>query len=368
MFHRKPLEFAIPALFLLAAAAQAPAQAPENSVNADAPILGDTIIKSTVTNIVAPVLVTDRSGNIIDGLQPHQFHLFDNNKEQNIQVDVAFQPISVVLLVEAAARVEAILPQVKKLGTLMPLVVGDHGEAAVLKFDSRLVVMQDFTDDADKVKSAIDKINAGNSSSRMIDAVDRAVFMLNKRPKDNRKIILLVSETRDVASEGRLRESLIDAQLSNVVVYTIDITQLAVRLTEKPQAPRPNSIDVTAQPTIMGNPPTPTSDAQNYGIQNQVQFAPLLQEIYKDTKRIFVDSPSEVFAKGTGGAEFSFVKQKALEDAVQRISQEIRSQYLIAYDPNNKDETGFHAISVTVDNPRYVAKTRPGYWLGGGKQ
>ena len=70
----------------------------------------------------------------------------------------------------------------------------------------------------------------------MIDAVDQAVCMLRKRPPNNRKIILLVSETRDVASEGRVRETLIDAQLSNVLVYTVDITQLAVRLTEKPTA------------------------------------------------------------------------------------------------------------------------------------
>ena len=72
-----------------------------------------------------------------------------------------------------------------------------------------------------------------------------------------------------------------------------------------------------------------------------MQFAPLLQEIYKDTKRIFVDSPSEVFAKGTGGAEFSFVKQKGLEDAVQRISQEIRSQYLITYNPTIRMSPAF---------------------------
>ena len=227
--------------------------------------------------------------------------------------------------------------------------------------------MQDFTTDSDKLKAGIDKITAGNSSSRMIDAVERAVYMLRARPKDNRKIILLVSETRDVASEGRLRESLITAQLNNVVVYTVDITQLAVRLTEKPMPPRPNPIDVTAQQGVAGNPPTPTTAAQNYG-PAQAQFVPLLQEIYRDTKRIFVDSPSEVFAKGTGGAEFSFLKQKGLEEAIQRISQEIRSQYLITYNPTNKDDTGFHAISVTVDNPRYIAKTRPGYWLGGGKQ
>ena len=290
-------------------------------------------------------------------------------KEQNIQVDVAFEPISLVVAIEASARVDGpILTQIKHLGTLLPLVVGDHGEAAVVAFDSRMRVMQDFTSDSDKLKVAIDRINAGNSSSRMIDVVDRAVYMLRNRAQDNRKIILLVSETRDQASEGRVRESLIDAQLSNVVVYTVDISQLAVRLTEKPTPPRPDPIDVTARPPLAGQPSTPTTAAQNYGVQNEVQFMPMLQEIYRDTKRIFIDSPSEVFAKGTGGAEFSFVKQKGLEDAIQRISQEIRSQYLLTYNPNNKDEPGFHAISVSVENSRYMAKTRPGYWLGGGKQ
>jgi VWFA-related protein len=362
----KPLQVAIPVLFLMAVAAQAPAQAPATQ-NPDAPDLGEVISRVNVNNIVAPVLVTDRAGNIIDGLQPSQFHLFDNNKDQNIQVDVSFQPVSVVVAIEASARVDAILSQIRHLGTLLPLVVGDHGEAAVLAFDSRLRVMQDFTNDPDKVKVAIDKINAGNSSSRMIDAVDRAVFMLRKRPPNNRKIVLLVSETRDQASEGKVREALIDAQLSNVFIYTVDITQFAVRLTEKPTPPRPDPIDVTSRPGVLGNPSTPTTAAQAYGVQNEAQFAPLLQEIYRDAKRIFVDSPSEVFAKGTGGNEFSFVKQRGLEDAVQRIGQEIRSQYLISYRPNNENEPGFHAISVTLDNPKYIAKTRPGYWLGGGK-
>jgi VWFA-related protein len=371
MFQMKPLQIALPVLLLMALTSHAPAQsqnATPQPANNDAAEL-DKPLSVSVTNIVAPVLVTDRAGNIIDGLQPHQFHLFDNRKEQNIQVDVAFEPISLVVAIEASERVDGpILSQIKHLGTLLPLVVGDHGEAAVMAFDSRLRVLQDFTSDPDKVKVAIDKINAGNSSSRMIDAVDESVRMLKKRPGDNRKIILLVSETRDVASEGRVRESLIDAQLQNVIVYPVNITQLMVRLAGKPSTPRPSAIDVTAQPTVGGNPPTPTSDANNYGIQNEVQFMPLLQEIYKDAKRIFIDSPTEVFAKGTGGEEFSFIKEKGLEEAVQRISQEIRSQYLVSYNPNNKGEPGFHAIAVTVENPSYVTKTRPGYWLGGGKQ
>lgn len=352
--------------FTVLLCAAASAQAPPGT-STEVPEVGEGIIRTTVTNIVAPTLVTDRAGNIIDGLQPAQFHLFDNKKEQNIQVDVTFEPISVVLAIEKSARVDAILPQIKHLGSLMPLVVGDHGEAAVVAFDSRIVLLQDFTTDPDKVKAAIDKIVAGNSSSRMIDTVDRAVYMLRKRPANNRKIILLVSETRDVASEGTVRESLIDAQLSNILIYTVDITQLAARLTQKPTPPPPDPIDITARPMNLGIPATPTTVQQNYGVQNQVQFAPLLKEIYTDTKRIFVDSPSEVFAKGTGGNEFFFVKQRGLEDAIERVSQEIRSQYLVSYHPNNGDEPGFHEIAVTIDRSQYIARTRPGYWLGGGK-
>jgi VWFA-related protein len=179
---------------------------------------------------------------------------------------------------------------------------------------------------------------------------------------------LLVSETRDQGSEGKVRESLIDAQLSNVLIYTVNITQLAVRLTEKPQPPRPDPIDITARPSVLGNPSTPTTVTQSYSPASQAQFVPVLQEIYKDVKGIFVDNPSEVFSKGTGGDEFAFVKQRGLEDAVQRISQEIRSQYLISYKPNNAGEPGFHQLAVRVENPAYIAKTRPGYWIGGGKQ
>ena len=176
--------FALPVIALIGLSAFAQtafAQTPPPA-SPDAPELGDAIIKSTTTNIIAPTLVTDRSGNIVDGLQPAQFHLFDNGKEQNIQVDVTFEPISVVVAIEASSRVDGLMSQLHHLGTLMPLVAGDHGEVAVIAFDSRMPVLQDFTNDPDKVKAAIDKINAGNSSSRMIDTVDEAVFMLRKRP------------------------------------------------------------------------------------------------------------------------------------------------------------------------------------------
>ena len=93
---------------------------------------------TSVDVVAAPVLVYDRDGNYVSGLLPHQFHLFDNGKEQNIQVDVTFVPISLVICIQANAHVEGVLPQIKKIGNLIePLLIGDQGEAAVIAYDSR---------------------------------------------------------------------------------------------------------------------------------------------------------------------------------------------------------------------------------------
>src|ERR1035437_1567652 len=67
-----------------------------------------TIFRGGVEVVQAPVLVFDRDGNYVDGLQPFQFHLFDNGKEQNINVGVTYQPISLVICLQANAHVEGI--------------------------------------------------------------------------------------------------------------------------------------------------------------------------------------------------------------------------------------------------------------------
>src|SRR5947207_14556627 len=73
----------------------------------------------TATNIVVPLTVHDRDGNIVNGLQPRQFHLTDNGKDQNIAVDVTYDPISLVIEIQSNAEVEAILPEVKIMHPLV---------------------------------------------------------------------------------------------------------------------------------------------------------------------------------------------------------------------------------------------------------
>jgi hypothetical protein len=87
-------------------------------------------------------------------------------------------------------------------------------------------------------------------------------------------------------------------------------------------------------------------------------------ELFRDVKAIFKDNPVELLTKGTGGSEHGFYRQKGLETAISRIGEELHSQYVLSYNPNNKDEGGFHVITVQVaGRPDVQTRVRPGYWL-----
>jgi len=91
---------------------------------------------------------------------------------------------------------------------------------------------------------------------------------------------------------------------------------------------------------------------------------PLLVEIFKDVKAVFVDNPAEKMTKATGGQEFSFFKQRGLEEAISKVGSELHSQYVVTYSPNNKEEGGWHDIKVTLPGrPEVKTRYRPGYWM-----
>ncbi len=348
-------------LALFVGAGQIPAQEPAADASAD-------IRFKTTTHVVeAPVTVIHKRGgeSYVEGLQPQDFKLFDNGKEQEIHVDVTFQPISVLIAIQASDQIEGILPKINKIGSLIqPVLIGEQGEAAVLAFDHRFRVMQDFTSDATKIETAIKNIKPGSQTSRLNDAVIESARMLRSRPPSRRRILLLISEVRDKGSEGRVREALLDIQVDNISVYTVDISRMMAGLTSRGPDPRPDTLPPAMTPLPGGQPATPNTIAQATGGQgNSMQFLPILVEIFKDTKAIFVDNPAEVYAKGSGGTQFSFAKQRGLEDAIQKIGLEIHSQYILTYHPNNLQEGGFHEIQVVVNHPDVTVRTRPGYWM-----
>jgi len=322
--------------------------------------------RTGVQVVVAPTVVLDGEGKFVNGLERQDFILLDNGKPQDIRVDVTFIPISLVVAVQANSAVEVVLPKVQKLGTMLHyLVAGEQGEVAVLAFDHRVQLLQDFTSDTEKIQEALKKLKPGGQNSAMVDAVLYGIRMLRRRPENRRRVLLLISETRDRGSEARKRDVLEAAQFANVAVYSLNINRLITTLTAKAPPPRPDPYPPGARPLPAGVPTTPHTAAQVSGnATNSGNFIPVFVEIFKAVRDIFVDNPVEVFTKWTGGTEHPFITQADLERAVRRIGEELHSQYIISYTPNNREEGGFHEIQVLIRGRNdFKVITRPGYWM-----
>jgi VWFA-related protein len=327
---------------------------------------GAQTFRTGIKVVVAPTLVMGHDGNYIDGLQSRDFELTDNDKPQDIKVDVTYVPISLVVAIQANATVEPVLPRIRKIGPLFQgLVTGNQGEVAVLAFDHRIQTLQDFTSDGTKIEQAMEKLpRTGSSTSRLTDTVVRAVRMLRTRPESRRRILLLISEARDYGSEAKVREALTDLQFANVTVYSVNVNRFANAMQTKEGPVRLDTMPAGARPLPAGVPPTPDNARQLYGNPtNSGNFVPVFTEIFRAAKSIFVANPVEVYTRFTGGDERAFVSQRDLEHAISEIGDELHSQYLISYVPNNQNEGGFHNIKVTVNRPGAKVRTRPGYWI-----
>jgi VWFA-related protein len=315
--------------------------------------------------VIAPVTVRDAKGNIVSGLTPLDFELYDNGKLQKITEDSASHPISMAVAVQSSANMEKLLPGIRKIGSLFSqLVLGETGEIAVLSFDHRVQTMTEFTSDPDKISDAFKKIKSGSSPNHLNDAAMQGVNMLRTRDKTRRRILMLISETRDNGSQMRVRDVLTEAEFRDITVYAVEVSHLLTSMTSHPDPPRPSGIPPEARALPGGVIGTQTTDAQGVVCCTPAMgdWSPIFKEIFTAVKAIFISNPQEVYTKFTGGREYSYMTQKGLEQAIADIGEEIHSQYLLTYLPNNADEPGYHEIEVKVLKPGLKVTTRPGYW------
>jgi VWFA-related protein len=319
-----------------------------------------------VKTVLVPVTVQTRDGDSIPGLTPYDFKLFDNGKLQKISEDIAVHPLSVVVVIQANSDVEKILPSIKTLSSIFEnLVIGDDGEMAVVAFDHRIQVLTDFTSDAPQIDAAFRRLTIGSTTAALNDATMRAVNMLKTRPATRRRIVIQIAENRDKGSEIRkVREILTEAEFANVTFYSVNISQLLAALTSKAQPNRPDPIQ--SIPGAQGGLPLGTVNTVNTPTQNDFgNFVPAMKDVFDAVKGIFVPDPLDVYTRYSGGREYGFKNVKELQSDVQKIGDELHSQYLLSYTPNNQNEAGFHQIAVQVMKPGLVIRARDGYWLAG---
>lgn len=328
----------------------------------------DGAIRVRVELVRVPVSVIGPKGEPILDLQQKDFHVYDEGKEQAIGAfDLGGEELSVVLVFETSSRVAPLLPAVQKSSILFTqTIVGPSGEAAVLSYDDAVNRTLPFSTDNDKIQKTIAGLTPGNSGARLYDALSTAVGLLRGRPSEKRRAIVVVGEAADSGSEEKLGRVLRDAQLSNVVIYSVGLSAMSARARSEPtqSGPGPATPPGTfGGPSFPGQVQTPTSQAQ-YG--GNVDLMGLAEWAVRNVTAVVKERPLDVAAVATGGTFQSTVRDSKIESAIDAIGGDINSQYVLSYRPTASD-TGYHQIRVTVDRPGVKVRTRPGYFLEGNK-
>jgi hypothetical protein len=200
------------------------------------------------------------------------------------------------------------------------LIVGETGEAAVITFDREVNIAQDFTQDSDKIVKAMKNLKAGADQTHLSDAVARAMFLLQQRPSERRKVIIILSEARDQGSRNKFGLVLRSAQQLGISVYTVGLSTLKALFGTPagqgaPSSPYPPGVLVGHQPANV--PPTPDSQ-NNWGAAN-VNLLEIVSDLVTYAKSAIVGSPLSVFAAGTGAADFPTDNKQKMEQALTRI-------------------------------------------------
>jgi VWFA-related protein len=315
------------------------------------------------SNLVeTPVTVTDSKDEFVYDLTEKDFRLLDNGVPQHI-VDFVQEsrPLAVVILIQTNEEVKPLLHQLQPLSPLFSdLLLGPQGSAAVLTFNKRITVAQDFSSSGDTLASTLKGLKTQWNEKRLNDALVRAIGLLAERPSTERRIIVVFSDGHDAGSETAQEDVVQRATAAEVTIYGIGFSRTQALMKSKPREYGPSPLDQqVTRPNPPNTPPTPTIADNTYG--NHGSGLDVLGAAAALLQSAIGQTVMESYAKYTGGVFYSHWSEKALQEELSRMASEIHSQYELAYVPQSTSEPGFHTIKVEVQRPGVKVRTRAGY-------
>jgi Ca-activated chloride channel family protein len=264
------------------------------------------------------ITVSDGSHYVTD-LQQDEFSVFEDGVKQEVTFfNKTNLPIALSLLLDTSASMES------KLQTAQDAAVGfakrlrPQDLAEVVDFDSRVTVLQDFTNNFADLDQAIRKTSAGGSTS-LYNAVYIALKDLKKvvaKSVDEirRQAIVLLSDGEDTSSLLPFEEVLDLAKRSETAIFTIGLR---------------------------------ASEGPSTGTKGFKEAEFVLRQLSQET----------------GGRAFFPTQVVELTNIYGQISDELSSQYTLGYTSRNPRRDGaWRRIVVRLNRPNLSARTKQGYF------
>jgi len=288
----------------------------------------DSIIRINAELVQLHVRVIDRNNRPINNVQQSEFHIFEDGVPQAIETFTREEvPISYGLAVDTSGSLRSQLQSVVDAGKTIINSNKRGDETFLVRFISsdKIETVQDFTDNKELLNDGLDSFYVEGGQTAIIDAVYLSAEHVSEYRKgdesDRRRRALIV------ITDGEDRNSFYKQE------------QLFARLREE--------------------------DVQIFviGFVNELEKeAGLIRKSPRDKAVNLINR----LASETGGRAFFPESISQLPEIANEIIRDLRTQYVISYNPTNKAQDGtYRAIKVSVDQPRgdsdkRIALTRTG--------
>jgi Ca-activated chloride channel family protein len=261
------------------------------------------------------VTVTDAHGAPVAGLQKGDFKIYEDGHPEQIAVfdRESELPLSIVLAVDTSLSTRKDLKlELESARRFAHAILRPVDALAVYQFSEDVNEVVPFTSDLARIDRGISSLRSG-AATALFDALYLGSDALMDRR--GRKVMVVITDGGDTISTTTYKSAVREAQQAEAIVYSIIIV------------------------------PIPASAGRDTGGEHA------LIQISEDT----------------GGKYFYAGSSEQLDDAFRQISDELRTQYLLAYYPTRRiTDSSYRRIEVKVDNG-YAAHHRTGYYTSSSK-
>ena len=249
--------------------------------------------------VLVPVTVTDPMNRLVTGLERNDFEIYDDNSQQRIaSFSCDDAPVSIGIIFDLSGSMTSKLVRAKDAILSFIKTANPQDEFFVIGFNDRPALVEDFTSSVEDIEARMATLRAAHRTA-LLDAIYYGVVKM-REAKHQRKALLVVSDGGDNRSrytEGEVKSLVRE---SDVEIFAMGIFD--------PYAPTPE---------------------ERMGPQ-------LLQDL----------------STATGGRMFRVDDIDELSDIAEKISNELRNQYLIGYKPTGLQRNGkWRKVRVKVNPP-----------------
>jgi VWFA-related protein len=276
----------------------------------------DYSLSVNVPLVTVDAMVLTKDGQFIPGIPKGNFRVLEDGVPQNI---VGFgqteAPITAVLLVEFSNSNYQFMYDALRASYAFADTLKKGDWVAVIEYDMRTTILQDFTQDKNAVYGALNMLRVpGFSESNLFDALNDTLDRLDRI--EGRKVLLIVGSGLDTFSKITYDKALKKVKSTpNVTIFTVSTGEAFLTWYDARYG---------------GNP------------EARVQMMDFLQ----------AKNQLHTFAEMTGGRSYSPRFEGEFPGIFRDIAQSIRNQYTLTYHPTNKALDGtYRKLKVEVVDP-----------------